>query len=175
MAGHLHNTRLDDIVGEDLTAKQEKKLEAWFCDVELQKAYVTFGKPMEAEGQVHLKMYDTRPIVAMLKDLGTAPKGISMMPNIKDVGGTMGVGFGKGRMEVDDLALTGEKFEVLGWLHVLDKKANGRLFIKYGILAAGVALDQGKGKLHLSKPRKWFEEQQSAPSESADPAPADNS
>jgi len=167
--------RLDNMVGEDLTAKQEKKRGAWFCEVELQKGYVTFGKPMEADGRVHLKMYDTRPIVALLKDLGTAPKGLSMMPNIKDVGGTMGVGFAKGRMEVDDLALTGEKFEALGWLHILDKKATGRLFIKYGILAAGIALDQGKGKVHLSKPRKWFEEQQTAPSESAQPVAADGS
>lgn len=167
--------RLDEIVGVDLTAKQEKKLEPWFCEIELQKGHVTFGKPLEADGKVHLKMYDTRPIVAMLKDLGTAPKGLSMMPNIKDVGGTMGVGFGQGRMEVDDLALTGEKFEALGWLHVLDKKANGRLFIKYGILAVGVALDQGKGKLHLSKSRKWFEEEQNASPESTQPTAVDDS
>ena len=48
------------------------------------------------------------------------------------------------------------------------KKADGRLFIKYGILAAGVALDQGKAKVHLGKPRKWFEEQQSPPLESVE-------
>jgi hypothetical protein len=166
--------RLDDVVGEELSERKQKKLEAWFCDFELERGTVTFGKPMEAEGRVRLKMFDTRPVVAMLKDLGAAPKGLSVMPNIKDVGGTMGVGFGKGRMEVDDLALTGEKFEALGWLHVLDKKANGRLFIKYGIVAAGIALDQGKGKLHLSKPRKWFEKQQSAPSEGAKPPTANN-
>jgi hypothetical protein len=166
--------RLDDIVGADLTAKQEKKLEPWFCEIELQKGHVTFGKPLEADGEIHLKMYDTRPIVAMLKDLGTAPKGLSMMPNIKDVGGTMGVGFGHGRMKVDDLALTGEKFEALGWLHILDKKANGRLFIKYGVLAAGVALDEGKGKVYVAKPRKWFEEQQGPSTDGVESTPADS-
>jgi hypothetical protein len=153
--------RLDDIVGQDLSAKQEKRLEAWYCDVELQHGNVTFGKPLEGNGRVRLKMYDTRPVVALLKELGAAPKGLSMMPNIKDVDGTMDIDLGKGRTAVDHLVLTGDKLEVLGWLHILNKKAGGRLFIKYGILAAGVALDGGKGKVHLAQPRKWFEEQQS--------------
>ena len=166
--------RLDDIVDEGISERKQEKLEDWFCDVELEQGTVTFGKPMEAEGKVRLKMFDTRPVVAMLKELGTAPKGLSMMPNIKDVGGTMDVGVGKGRTALDDVVLTGEKFEVLGWLHILDKKATGRLFINYGILAAGIALDQGKGKVHLSKPRKWFEEQQGRPPENADPAAVAN-
>ena len=167
--------RLDDIVGEDLSAKQEKKLEAWFCDVGLEKGHVTFDKPLTADGQVRLKMYDTRPIVAMLKDFGTGPKWLSLMPNVKNIDGTMDVNFDKERMEVDDLVLTGDELEVLGWLHILSKKANARLYIKHGGLAAGVALDQGKGKIILSKPRKWFEELQSAPLEDAQSATADNS
>ena len=167
--------RLDDIVGEDLSAKQEKKLEAWFCDVGLEKGHVTFDKPLTADGQVRLKMYDTRPIVAMLKDFGTGPKWLSLMPNVKDIDGTMDVNFDKERMEVDDLVLTGDELEVLGWLHILSKKANARLYIKHGGLAAGVALDQGKGKIILSKPRKWFEELQSAPLEDAQSATEDNS
>jgi hypothetical protein len=167
--------RLDDIVGEELSEKQEKKLEAWYCDVDLQKGNVTFGKPSEAEGQVRLKMYDTRPLVAMLKDFGTGPKWLSMMPNVKDIDGTMDVDFGRGRMAVDDLVLSGKKLEVLGWLHILDKKADGRLVIKYGVLAAGIGLDQGQGKVHISKPRKWFEEQQASSQEGDQPAVADSS
>jgi hypothetical protein len=167
--------RLDDVVGEELSQKQEKKREAWYCDVELQRGTVTIGKPLEAEGQVRLKMYDTRPVVGTLKDFGTGPKWLSMLPNVKDIEGTMDVAFGKGRMAVDDLELTGNKLEVLGWLHILDKKADGRLFMKYGIMAAGIALDQGQGKVHISKPRKWFEEQQVPPQEDGQLATADDS
>ena len=167
--------RLDDIVGKETSEKQEKKREAWYCDVELEKGTVTFGKPMESEGQIRLKMYDTRPVVATLKDFGTGPKWLSMLPNVKEVEGTMDVGFGKERLTVDDLVLTGEKLEVLGWLHILNKKADGRLFMKYGIMAAGIALDQGHGKVHISKPRKWFEEQQGPPKENGQPATADDS
>jgi hypothetical protein len=161
---------LDEIVGEELSAKKQKKLDAWYCHVELQKGRVTLGKPLAADGQVRLKMYDTRPIVAMLKKIADPPKWLSLMPNVKDIDGTMGVDFGKERMVVDDLVLTGKKLEVLGWLHILNKKTNGRLYLKHGILAAGIALDESKAKIHLSKPRKWFEEQQASEPESDQPA-----
>lgn len=158
----LSGTRmvLDNIVGEEIPEKRQKKLAAWYCDVELRAGQIILGKPVEANGQVRLKMYDTRPIVAMLKEFGDPPGWLSLMPNVKDIDGTMEVTIGKDRTEVDDLVLTGKKLEVLGWLHILDKKANGRLYLKHGVLAAGIALDQSKAKVHLSKPRKWFEEQQ---------------
>ncbi|MBD3852528.1 MAG: hypothetical protein IFK93_14575 [Acidobacteria bacterium] len=167
--------RLDDIVDQELSERKQKKTESWFCDVELQQGTVTFGKPMTARGRLGLKMHDTRPLVAMLKDLGVELKALSLMPNVKGIDGTMGVDFGKGYIEVDDLNLTGKGLEVLGWIHIRDKKANGRLFTKYGIVAAGVALDEGKAKVHLSKPRKWFEEEKGLPAESELPFAADNS
>ena len=151
--------RLDDIVDEALSERKQEKLEAWFCDVELERGTVTIGKPMTAGGHLRLKMHDTRPLVGTLKNLGVQLKRLAMMPNVKDVDGEMDLDFGKGYLEVDDLILTGKNLEVLGWIHIREKKANGRLFTKYGIVAAGIALDQGKAKVQLAKPRKWFEEQ----------------
>jgi hypothetical protein len=152
--------RVDDIVDEELSQRKREKLEAWFCGVALERAAVTFGKPMAAHGNVALQMHDSRPLVAMLQDHGVKLKGMSMMPNIKGIDGTMEVDFGKGHVEIENLDLSGKDFESRGWIHIRDKKANGRLFIKYGILAAGIGLDQGKAKVHLGKPRKWFEGQQ---------------
>jgi hypothetical protein len=165
----LSGTRivLDDIVGEELSEKKQKKLGAWYCDVELRQGQVTFTKPLAANGQVRLKMYDTRPLVAVLEEFVDPPKWLSLMPNVKNIDGTMGVDFGKDRLAVDDLVLGGKKLEVLGWLHIFNNKADGRLYLKHGILAAGVALEQSKAKVRLSKPRKWFEEQERPPSRGA--------
>ena len=52
---------------------------------------------------------------------------------------------------------------------------NGCLFTKYGILVAGVAFDEGRPKVHLSKPHKWFEGQQGQSPESVEAAAADGS
>jgi hypothetical protein len=154
--------RLDNIVDKELSERKQEKLDAWFCDIELERGSVTFGRPVVARGRLGLKMHDTRPLVAMLKDQGVKLKGLSMMPNIKDIDGAMDVDFGKGHVKVEELVLTGKDLEALGWIHIRENKADGRLFIRYGILAVGIGLDQGKAKVYIAKPRKWFEEQQTS-------------
>jgi hypothetical protein len=162
--------RLDNVVGRDLSEKQEERLEAWFCEVELLEGKAVFAKPLEGAGRVRLKMFDTRPVKALLKELDAGPKGLALAPNIKEVDGTLRIDFGKDRMAVDELDLTGKKFDALGWLHIRDKKADGRLFIRYGVIAAGIALDQGKSKIHISKPRRWFEAETGMSAETDEPA-----
>ena len=161
--------KLDKIVNTTLSKKKQEKREAWFCDVELQQGNVTFGKPLAADGKANIKMHDTRPVMAMLKQLGTGPKWLSLAPNIKDVDGTMDVEIRKGYLAFDDLNMTGDGFEALGWMHVENKKADGRLFARFKAVKAGVSLDQGKAKIHLSKPRKWFEGQPKG--QESDPPP----
>jgi hypothetical protein len=157
--------RLDNIVGEELSNKEMKKLAAWFCAVDLRRGVVTIGRPMSADAAVGLTMFDTRPLVGLMSDIGDPPGWLKLMPNVKDIDGRMNLRFGPGFVEIDDLDLTGKKLHVRGDVAIRNKLAHGRLLIEYGIVLAGLKLDQGKGKIVLSKPRKWFE------GENADPKP----
>ena len=154
---------LDKIVGNELSEKKQNKLDAWYCDLEVREGELIIDKPLSTHGDVRLKMHDSRPVIAVLKDLGAGPKWLSMAPNIKDIDGTMKVDIRKGSLAFEDLDMTGDGFEALGWMSVVDKKADGRLFVRFKSVMAGVSLDQGKAKIHLSKPRKWFEEQSNGP------------
>jgi len=117
-----------------------------------------------------VKMHDTRPVTAMLRDLTGKLKWLSLMPNVKDVEGTMELGFDRSTMAVEDLVLTGKGLEVLGWVHILDKKPTGRIFARRGALSAGIALDDGKRKVVVAKPRTWFEGQRHPPTTLVRPA-----
>ncbi len=155
--------RTDKIIGRELSEKKQEKLDAWFCDVELEQGEVTFGKPLTAKGTVNIKMYDTRPVMALLKQLSAGPGWLSMAPNIKDVDGTLDVDVQKDDLAFDDLSMVGDGFEALGWMLVDSKKTDGRLFVRFKSVMAGVSIDDGKTKIQLSKPRKWFEDQPKGP------------
>jgi hypothetical protein len=167
--------RVDDVINPELSEKKQRKLEPWYCDIELIRGIFTFAQPVTASGRVRIKMYDIRPLVALLQDLSGKMNWLSLMPNVKDIDGTMNVHFDTALMAVEDLTLAGRDLEVLGWTQVRDKKADGRIYARYGIFAAGVALDQGKKKVRLSNPRKWFEEQPGPPTESVRLAAPNNS
>lgn len=163
--------RLDNIVDEQLSEKKQEKLDAWFCDVEVGEGELTLGKPLSANGSIRLKMHDSRPVMALLKDFGVGPGWLSMAPNIRDIDGALKLDIGDGVLAFEDLDMTGDGFEALGWMRVENKKSEGRLFAKFKSVMAGVSFDGGKAKIHLSKPRKWFEAQPKEPA--ASPAKAD--
>lgn len=154
---------LDDIIDRDQNGEEVEKREAWFCKVDLVHGEVTVGKPLSADGRVEVKMFDTRPVVALMKELDTGPKWMSLLPVIKDVGGEADVVVGKGHLAFSDLDFSGKGFQALGWVQIRDKKADGRLYVKYKALGAGISLDQGKAKVHISKPKKWFDAQPTGP------------
>jgi hypothetical protein len=72
----------------------------------------------------------------------------------------MDLDFGEDYLEVNELMLTGEGVEILGWLHIRNQVKNGRIFARHGARAVGVAFNEGEGKLIVKQPRKWFEKQQ---------------
>jgi len=163
---------VDKIINKELSEKKQEKLAPWYCKVGITQGNITFGKPMTMDGSVSLTMYDTRPVMGLLKKLDAGPKLLSLAPTIKNVDGTLGLSLGKGYFSFDDLDMTGDGFESLGWMDIRNKKSNGRLFVKFKSVMAGVAFDEGKSKFHLSKPRKWFEEQPTGLESSPSPTEA---
>jgi hypothetical protein len=159
--------RVDDIAGDDATAREQKKFGDWFCDFEVERGEITFGRPLAVDGRFTVAMFDIRPIIALLKDLGKSPGWLFLVPNVKDVNGTLDLTFGADQTSVDHVTITGKGLEVLGWMDLKKKNSNGRIFLKHGMLAAGFAMTDGKGKIILSKPRKWFEAEESNRSSSA--------
>jgi hypothetical protein len=63
-------------------------------------------------------------------------------------------------LTVEDLNLTGENVEILGWVHIRNQIKNGRIFARHGARSAGVAFADGVGKVVTIKSRGWFEKQE---------------
>ena len=164
--------RLDKIVNKTLSEKKQEKLDPWYLEVGLEKSDITFGRPLAVDGSVTIDMYDTRPIMGLLKEFGAGPKWLGLAPTIKNVEGTAEVKLGGDNFAFDDLSMTGDGFEALGWMDVRNKISNGRLFVRFKSVMAGVSFDEGKSKIQLSKPRKWFEEQPTGPAADASPPEA---
>jgi hypothetical protein len=160
---------LDKIVNRNLSDKKQEKLDPWYLKVGIQQGNIIFGKPSTVDGKVTIEMYDTRPIMRLLKNLDAGPGWLSLAPTIKNVDGSVNVSLGAGHFAIGDLALKGDGFEALGWMDARNKITNGRLFVRFKSVMAGVSFDDGKSKVHLSKPRKWFDEQPTGPAAEAPP------
>lgn len=129
----------------------------WWAELELEGGTATLTRPLSARGAIRLRMHDTRPVVAIIGNFTQPPKWLSLMPNIKNVEGTMNVTVDHPTMAAEDVAINGDSLEVLGSLRVVEKRADGKIYVKYKGVAAGIGLDGGKSSIHLMKPRQWFD------------------
>ena len=66
----------------------------------------------------------------MIKDVTKQPKWMTLMPNVKNVDGSLNLDMGADHTNVDDLTITGDKLEILGWMHIQKKNNNGRIYAK---------------------------------------------
>ncbi|HPA80888.1 MAG TPA: hypothetical protein PLS95_08765 [Thermoanaerobaculales bacterium] len=147
---------IDDAQRDD---GQERKGGSWWCSLKLTNGNVTFGRPIAATGAVAMKLRDTRPIVAIINEFSKPPKWMSLLPEIENVDGSLELDMDGARTALNDADITGQSLQMLGWLHLVGKRADGRIYVKYKGMAAGIGLDGGKSSIHLAKPRQWFDEQ----------------
>jgi hypothetical protein len=156
--------RLDDVTATGSTPKEREKLEPWYGHLEFEEGVVTFGRPMELDSRVRLKMHDTRPVLILLRKFTDKVNWLSLTRNARGIEATMDLDFGDGFVAFNDLRLTGEDVEILGWVYVRNQVKNGRIYARHGRRAAGMAFDGGDGKVVLIEPRKWFDQQEGRPS-----------
>jgi hypothetical protein len=62
-------------------------------------------------------------------------------------------------MLLDDMVVRGDKLDIMARLQGQKKDMDGQIYLRYGILHLGVALQDGKKNFKIIKPRKWFLEQ----------------
>ena len=152
--------RLDDIARTGSSQQQQAKLEPWYGHLEIQEGIVTFDTPLTVDSHIRLTMKDTRPVLILLRKFTKEMKWLDLTRNVKGLDGRMDLDFGRGYLLIDDLDLTGENVEILGWVHIRDQIRNGRIFARHGARSVGVAFDDGESKVVTIKSRKWFEEQE---------------
>ncbi|MGD8441432.1 MAG: hypothetical protein PVG53_12945, partial [Holophagae bacterium] len=127
---------VDEIIDPSLSERKQERLEEWSGEVTFVSGVVTFGRPLEATGRVDLTMSDSRPVLGLLKQLDVGPGWIAMAPNISNIASTVDLDIGPGSLALDNLEMTGDGLEVLGWVHLQDKQADGRLFARFKGVAA---------------------------------------
>ncbi|HSL19303.1 MAG TPA: hypothetical protein VLB51_15470 [Methylomirabilota bacterium] len=151
------NIRLEHIANTALSAKQQAKLDPWFGTVDIASGTVTFARPMVARSATRLTMRDSRPVIALLRSIADTPGWMKLVPNIENITATTSLATDTDGTTIDDLMVAGDGLEVLGSLRIANKKPDGRVYVKYKALAAGIGFDRGKSKVHLAKPRAWYD------------------
>jgi len=108
-------------------------------------------------GKVSMECRDARPLLAFLGE--GLPKWAQGALELEGLKATADVVFSEPRTTIRNLEARGEKMTILGEFDRRGERSRGAFFIEGGLLSVGVELVDGKPKLRILTPRKWFDSQ----------------
>ncbi|WP_215901016.1 hypothetical protein, partial [Acinetobacter baumannii] len=66
-----------------------------------------------------------------------------------------------GHLIIDGLQAENDRLSVRARLDLLDQRKRGDLYLRWGLLGAGIELDGDQRQWHLAKAREWFDQRPS--------------
>ena len=163
---------LDDVrLAEDLSAAggeggEEDAFEGWWGRFRMVSGVLDLGEPSDLDVVAEVELSNSKPLLAVIfgKEQTDAeglafPGWLRLIPDITNLKGSATIDVDRDGSRIDDIVLTGDRFELMGRLAARDDRVDGVVYVRHGILDLGLGLSGGKKKLKLIRPRKWFLEQ----------------
>lgn len=144
-----------------------RQLEPWSARIELTQAELNTDGPWTLHAGVAMSMHDTRPILAVLRSLPDSPGWLRWIPTIKGLNGQFDLEASNDRVSLSQLALAGRGTQIQAELEILDQKALGLLYARYGLISLGVEFLEEERSWHLLGAKRWYERQARARAEEA--------
>lgn len=154
------------LVSDEMPSEEEGEVgdgDGWWARFIVEQGGIDLGRPSRVDLVSRFEAKNSDPLIYLFfakpRDEGggyKAPAWIKLLPNIQNLSGRVRLGVGQTGVLVDDLEVEGERLEMLGRLRSGSGNLRGQLYIHYRVFHLGVGLADGKKKLHVSQPKRWF-------------------
>jgi hypothetical protein len=129
----------------------------WWARFELPKGNGQFTTPAQLDARIQMSLRDSRPLVVFLAEEKGIVRWFKNMLTVKDIQARADFRMEGKAVEVEDLEMTGDRFEVLGELDIFSRQFAGVFYARLRDLSVAVELRPGQKKFKLSKSKPWYE------------------
>ena len=145
----LRNIRVGDTSGAD----------NWWGTVALRKGHIDAAPPFQVSAQADLRLRDAGPLLGVFAERSAYPRWVLGMVDAGEVAASGQLRWRNGELQVDDLQAENERLSLRARLDLAHAQRRGDLYLRWGILGAGIELDGEQRKWHLAGAREWYEQQ----------------
>lgn len=129
----------------------------WWARLELPKAKGQFTTPAQLDARVEMRLRDSRPVVVLLAEKKKIVRWFNKLLTVKDIEAGADFKMEGKAIEVTDLEMTGDRFEVLGELDIFSHQFAGVFYARLRDVSVAIEITDTKKKWKLLKSRPWFE------------------
>jgi hypothetical protein len=160
----LQGTRLElaGISYRDVGAESPAEPTPWWARARIQSGSLVWGAPLSLRGQGEVDMKNAGPLLTLFSQRSRALRWFDDVLNVENVTARGSLRMGEGVLEIESLQATGGPLEVRSRMIFSKDRRLGDLYVRYGRLATGIELRDGKRSLRLRRPLEWFESRRGA-------------
>lgn len=145
----LRNIRVGDTAGAD----------NWWGTVALRKGHIDAAAPFQVSAQADLRLRDAGPLLGVFAERSAYPRWVLGLVDAGEVEASGQLRWRSGELWVDDLQAENQRLSLRARLDLAHTQRRGNLYVRWGILGAGIELDGEQRKWHLAGAREWYEQQ----------------
>jgi hypothetical protein len=155
----LAGTRLmlDGVSYRNVEGKGQTEAPDWWARATLSGGSVVWGAPLSLRGEGRIDMRSSGPLLALFAERSRFLRWFDDALTVENVTAKGVVRLGGGKVEIESLEATGGPLEVRSRMIFGKTQRTGDLYLRYGHLAAGIELRDGRRTFKLRRPLEWYE------------------
>ncbi|HEX3531397.1 MAG TPA: hypothetical protein VH988_30415 [Thermoanaerobaculia bacterium] len=155
----IAGTRLDfdRVTYREIGAAPGTESPGWWSHLRMTDGTMTWGRPLTLQGAATLEMKNSGFLLSVFDPKKKILHGFRHLLSIEGVHAEGIVRCGDGAIEISPLRVTGGRFDLRSRLRFSKDSKQGDLYLRWGKLAAGIELRDGKRTFKLRHPEAWFE------------------
>lgn len=131
----------------------------WWGTVALRQGHIDAAAPFEVTAQADLRLRDAGPLLGVFAERSAYPRWVLGLLDSGEVQASGQLRWRSGELWVDDLQAENERLSLRARLDLARAQRRGNLYLRWGVLGAGIELDGQQRKWHLAGAREWYEQQ----------------
>ena len=133
---------------------------AWWGEVDIRSGQLSAATPLRASAQADIRLRDAGPVLDVFGERSKAPRWVLGLIDSGEVAATGQLRWQQqGQLQIDDLQAENDRLSLRGRLDLGKAGRRGDLYLRWGVLGAGIELDGDQRHWHLAGARDWYDAQ----------------
>lgn len=143
---------------QDIRVDDDQDSRGWWGEVAVRQGHISAAAPFQVDALASLRLRDAAPLLAIFAQHSDRPRWVLGLVDSGQVDASGQLRWRQGQLVVDDLQAENQRLSLRGRLDLAHTGRRGDLYLRWGILGAGIELDGEQRQWHLSGAREWYEQ-----------------
>ncbi|MCC8912387.1 hypothetical protein LOF27_03155 [Xanthomonas euvesicatoria] len=131
----------------------------WWGELQVGAGTIQAEAPFQVDAEAALRMRDIAPLLSVFAQRADYPRWVLGLLDSGELDATGRLRWRKQQVLIDDLHAENARLSLRARLALNDAQRRGDLYLRWGVLGAGIELDGKQRQWHLAGARQWYDAQ----------------